>query len=101
MGRYLTTPSYSLGYGVKAKVDKYVQLVKFFQSAGVGPLLHGSRNPAVRKEIQGHFPKLYDAPNLALEKIGTGRELYRRSRAIELHAAGMTRGEAAAEGTPP
>jgi hypothetical protein len=100
MGRLYSGPMYKLGYGVSPKVNRYIQLVNYFNTQGVGQFLHGSRNPEIWKQVQAHFPKLSDEPDLALEKIRNAREVYQKNRAIELGTSAITRGGAATE-TPP
>jgi hypothetical protein len=96
MSRFWSEPRYYLGLGVSPKVNDYIQLTNYLNAQGVGPFLHGSRNEKIWAMIQSHFPKPYDDPDFALDKIRQAREIYQQNKGFELGSAGITRGEGGA-----
>jgi hypothetical protein len=87
----------ALGVNLPPKVSRYLQKVAFLQAQAVGPLLHGSRNPQVWKQIQQHLPKPGDTVDLTRDKLSGLTELYTQNRDILLTDADLTRGSATTE----
>jgi hypothetical protein len=95
MGR-IAKGAYTGGISINPKVSRYIQKVEFLRASAVGPLLHGSRNPQVWKQIQAHLPMTSDQPALALDKLKGLADLYSKNRDILLKDAMATPGDLSA-----
>jgi hypothetical protein len=89
------------GYNLPDKVARYIQKVEFLRASAVGPLLHGSRNPKVWKQIQAHLPQTFDRPKLAMDKLTGLADLYSKNRDILLQDAAATPGDLSATSSTP